>query len=58
MTMTLNCAELFSGCPAEVRADTTEEVLQQAAAHAADAHGLAELDDSTVAAVRAAIRSE
>ena len=56
MTVTLNCSELFAGCPAEVRADTAEEVLQQAAEHAADAHGLTELDDSTAAAVRAAIR--
>lgn len=57
MTMTLSCSDLFEGCPAEVRAESTDEVLRQAAAHAAEVHGLTELDDGTVAAVRGAIRT-
>lgn len=52
---TLECNELFEGCEAVVNADSTEEVLNEAAAHARDAHGLETLDDDTVEAVKAAI---
>lgn len=58
MTRVLRCTELFTGCEAVVRADTDAEVLDQAAAHTRDVHGLAELDDATVAAVQGAIRDE
>jgi predicted small metal-binding protein len=51
----LECAKLFEGCPGVVEAETTEEVMVGAAAHAAEAHGLETLDAATVAAVRAAI---
>ncbi len=51
----LECGRLFEGCEGVVEADTTEEVLAQAAAHAAADHGLAQLDDATVEAVKQAI---
>lgn len=51
----LECAKLFEGCPGVIEADTTDEVMTGAAAHAADTHGLETLDDATVAAVRSAI---
>lgn len=52
----LRCDDVVPGCPAEVRAETTEEVLRQAAEHARVDHGLETLDDATVGAVRGAIR--
>ncbi len=51
----LECAKLFEGCPGVVEAETTDEVMAGAAAHAAEVHGLENLDDATVAAVRSAI---
>lgn len=53
---TLRCGDVVPGCPAEVRAQTDEEVLRQAAEHARTAHGIDRLDDATVEAVRASIR--
>lgn len=52
---TLACGDLVPGCPAVVRAETNEEILQIAAQHAVEAHGLT-VDDGLVAAVNAAIR--
>jgi predicted small metal-binding protein len=52
----LRCAELFPGCDAEVQAESEEEVLDIAAAHAREVHGLESLDDATVTAVKGAIR--
>lgn len=54
---TLACGDLVPGCPAVVEAETEEEIMQIAAKHAAEAHGLA-VDDGLVAAVKAAIRDE
>ena len=51
----LECAQLFDGCPGVVEGETTDDVLAKAAAHAADAHDLSELDSETVEAVRNAI---
>jgi predicted small metal-binding protein len=52
----LQCNDLFPGCEAEVRADSEDEVLAQAAAHAQSVHGLDTIDDQTAQAVRGAIR--
>ncbi len=54
---TLACGELLPGCEAVVRAESEVEILQMAAQHAAEAHGLA-VDDGLVTAVKAAIREE
>lgn len=51
----LECGNLFEGCEGVVEAETTDEVLSQAAAHANEAHGLETLDPATAEAVRAAI---
>lgn len=53
----LECAKLFEGCGAVVEADTTEEILSQAAAHAAEVHGLTQLDQATVESVKSAIEA-
>jgi len=49
------CGTLMDGCEGVVTGETEEEVLAAAAAHAADAHGLTELSDDVVAAVKAGI---
>lgn len=45
----------MEGCEGIVTGDTEEQVLAGAAAHAAEAHGLTELPDDVVAAVKAGI---
>lgn len=54
--LTLECRELFEGCPGRIEAETEEEVLRQAAAHARDAHGVESVDDATVEQLKAAMR--
>lgn len=49
------CATVVDGCDGVVTGATDDEVLAQAAQHAADAHGMTELPDEVVAAVRAGI---
>ncbi len=56
MSKLLRCGDLFPGCAAEVRADSDDEVLRQAAEHARAAHGVERVDDVTAAKVKAAIR--
>lgn len=56
MAKVLHCDDVVPGCDAVVRADSEDEILTQAAAHASEAHGLTDLDEATVAAVRDAIR--
>ena len=54
---TLACGDLVPGCQAVVVAETDEEILQIAAQHAVEAHGMT-VDDELVAAVKGAIREE
>ena len=55
MTKTLRCGDVVPGCSAEVRANTDEEVLRQAAEHARTEHGIEQLDDATAERIRSAI---
>ena len=57
MAKLLRCQDIFPGCSAEVRANTEEEVLRQAAQHAASAHGVKQLDDASVQTIKAKIRA-
>ena len=56
----LHCGEVgfFPDCEGVIRGETEEEVLQKAAAHGKEIHGMtdADLDESAVAQVRAHIR--
>ena len=54
---TLACGDLAPGCQVVLAAETEEEILQLAAKHAAEDHGLT-VDDDLVAAVKSAIRDE
>jgi predicted small metal-binding protein len=49
------CDNVIPGCEGKVHGETAEETLTKAAEHAADVHGLTELDDATVEKVKAAI---
>lgn len=56
MAKELHCGEIMDGCPAVIRGETEDEVLKKGAQHASEAHGIDELDDDTVSAVRSKIR--
>lgn len=49
------CATVVDGCEGVVSGASEQEVLAAAARHARDEHGLTELSDEVVAAVRAGI---
>lgn len=55
MTLELRCGDVVTGCEGVVNGGTQAEVLHRAAAHAAEAHGLTDLDADTEAALVAAI---
>ena len=57
MAKLLRCHDVFPGCSAEVRADSDEELLQQAAEHAASVHGAKQLDEATVQSIKTKIRA-
>ena len=52
---TLKCGDIVEGCEAKVESASIDDVMRQAAQHAADAHGLTELDEATVEKVKSAI---
>ena len=49
------CATVVDGCDGVVTGATDDDVLAAAAAHAAEAHGMSEVPDDVVAAIRAGI---
>lgn len=55
MTLELKCGQVVPGCDGVVSGATQDEVMAAAAAHAADAHGLTEIDADTERALVAAI---
>lgn len=46
---------MIPGCEGKVQGETKEEVLQAAAEHASDTHGMPELSDDVVEKVKASI---
>lgn len=57
MTKTLKCGDLMPGCGFQATGETVEEVLQQAAVHAKEAHGL-DVTPELAEKVKAAIHDE
>lgn len=55
---TLRCRDAGFDCPAEMRGETEEEVLRQAAEHARVVHGLNEISREAAEKIRALIREE
>ena len=58
MTKVVHCRDVGFDCEGVIRADTEEEALAQAASHAQEVHGLTEINDEVVKAVRSAMRDE
>ncbi len=58
MAKTLQCSDVVPGCAAEFHDDTDDGLLAQVAAHAGAAHGMTEIDDDTLAAVKGAITDD
>ena len=55
MTFELTCGDVVAGCEGVVNGATQDEVLSAAAAHAAEAHGLTDIDAATEQALVAAV---
>lgn len=49
------CGDVVAGCDGVVTGETEDEVLAAAAAHASSAHGMHEVPDEVVTAIRAGI---
>jgi len=49
------CGQVVPGCDGVVTGATDDEVLAAAAEHAASAHGMSEVPDEVVTAIRAGI---
>ena len=49
------CGNVVPGCDGVVTGETEDDVLAAAAAHAASAHGMSEVPDEVVAAIRSGI---
>lgn len=56
MAKILRCRDVGFDCGVEVQAETEDEILEIAAKHAVEDHGLPEVNADVVAKVRAAIR--
>jgi predicted small metal-binding protein len=55
MPYRLACAKLMPGCDFKAEAATADELLQKAAKHAAEAHGIKEVTPELVAKVKSII---
>lgn len=58
MAKSIACKDVGMNCEFKATADTTEELMQKAAAHAREAHGLDSIPEFMMPAVHAAIREE
>jgi predicted small metal-binding protein len=58
MAKILRCRDVGLDCEAEIRANTEQEILRQAAEHAQTAHHITDMPPELVEKVRAAIRDE
>ena len=55
MAKALHCRDMGVDCGYTAKGETESEVLQNAAQHAKEAHGMATMDDKTVGKARSAI---
>ena len=58
MTLVLNCRDIGFDCDGVIRAETEEEILQQAAEHAASVHGVDSISPEMTEDIRSKIREE
>ena len=54
----IKCADVGFDCPGVIKAETEEEALKQAAAHAKEAHGLNEVSEEVVAKIKSVMTEE
>lgn len=54
----VRCDVVIAECPTVIRGTDDGEVMRLVADHARDAHGISQIDDRTVAAIRAAIQDD
>ena len=54
----LRCGDIVPGCDYRAEGETEDEVLQKAAKHADEAHGIKEVPPELMAKVKAAIHDE
>lgn len=52
MTFSFSCGDVLPGCAARFHADSEDVLFAQIGEHAAADHGIIDLDEATVAAVR------
>jgi predicted small metal-binding protein len=57
MARELRCADLGMKCDWSVKATTDEEVMKKAAAHAAQAHQMAKIEEPMLSQVKKAIHA-
>jgi predicted small metal-binding protein len=55
MTFKLACGDVMPGCAARFETDDVDALMQQVAAHAAEAHGITEVTPEIAQAVSAKI---
>ncbi len=58
MTKVLRCGDLMPGCDYEARAESEDELMQKAARHAREAHGMETIPPELVQQVKSKIRDE
>jgi predicted small metal-binding protein len=58
MTKVIRCADIVPGCDYEARAETEDELMQKAAQHAREAHGLQTIPPELAQQVKSKIRDE
>jgi predicted small metal-binding protein len=58
MAKVLHCAEVVPGCAHTMRGNTEDEVMAQAAAHAAAEHEMAEVSPELAEKIRERIKDE
>ena len=56
MTKRFACKDIGMACGFEARAVSEQELMGKIAAHAKKAHGMSEIDQATMAKVKAAIK--
>ncbi len=56
MAKEMRCADVGMDCDFVARAETTDELMEQVAAHAAEAHDIAEVSEELAAQVQSVIR--
>jgi predicted small metal-binding protein len=58
MGKVLKCSDVNPGCNFEIRGNSEDEVLKQAAAHAKTAHNMQNIPPDVLSKARSAIRDE